>query len=67
MLHASAALLADANEDLERYGDRGLGITAATTVAPLDRHYIDGGTRFDDDADGLMPRVDPIAVAAFHW
>lgn len=62
----SAALLADASEVFERYGDHGLGITAATTVASMDRHDIDGGTRFDD-VDGLMPRVDPIAVDTPHW
>lgn len=63
MLRVSAAAFADAVEIFERYDDQKLSFTDATTVALCQRHDIDCILSFDDDFDGIAPRIDPAEVA----
>ena len=42
----------------ECYDDQSLSFTDATTVATLERHDIDRVLSFDDDFDGVAPRLD---------
>lgn len=46
----------------ERYDDQGLSFTDATTVSLVEQHDIDRVLAFDDDFDGVVDRVDPVAV-----
>ena len=47
---------------LERYDDQRLSVTDATTVALVEARDIDSVLTFDDDFDGLVPRLDPTEV-----
>lgn len=60
LLDVSTVVFAEANEIFERYDDHPLSFTDATTIALLERHDIDGVMSFDDDFDGLVPRIDPV-------
>ena len=62
MLRVSAAVFADAVDVFERYDDQELSFTDATTVALCRRHDIDGVLSFDDDCNGLVPRIDPAEI-----
>lgn len=62
MLHVSAAVFADAVDAFERYDDQRLSFTDATTVALCRRHDVDRVLSFDDDFDGIVPRIDPADV-----
>ena len=57
--HVSTAVFADAIRVFERYDDRTLSFTDATSVALIERHDFDGILSFDDDFDGLVRRIDP--------
>lgn len=46
----------------ERYDDRPLSFTDATTVALVNRHDVDHVLSFDDDFDGVVDRLDPADV-----
>lgn len=46
-------------EVFERYDDQGLSFTDATTVSVVERHDVDHVLAFDDDFDGIVPRLDP--------
>ncbi len=59
LLRVSAAIFTDAVELFERYDDQSLSFTDATIVATLERHEIDRVLSFDDDFDGVAPRLDP--------
>lgn len=62
VLGVSSAVFADAVEVFERYGDQALSFTDATTVALRRRHGLDRILSFDDDFDGVAPRLDPTTV-----
>jgi len=59
LLRVSAAVFTDAVDVFERYDDQSLSFTDATIVATLERHDIDRVLSFDDDFDGVAPRLDP--------
>ena len=59
LLRVSAAVFTDAVDVFERYDDQSLSFTDATIVAILERHDIDQVLSFDDDFDGVAPRLDP--------
>jgi len=64
MYHITESLFEDAVDAFERFDDRGLSFTDATTVALADRHSVDIVLSFDDDFDGVVDeRVDPTAIA----
>lgn len=62
MLRVSNAGFTDSVKVFERYDDQGLSFTDATTVALCDRHDIEAVLSFDDDFDGLVDRIDPVAL-----
>jgi len=47
----------------ERDDDQELSFTDATTVALAERHGIDRVLSFDDDFNGIAPRLDPATLA----
>jgi predicted nucleic acid-binding protein len=49
-------------ETIQRYDDHGLSFTDATTIALLERHDVERVLSFDDDFDGLVDRLDPMAL-----
>ena len=59
LLYISPAEFSDAIDVFERYDDQELSFTDATIVALTRRHDIDHVLSFDDDFDGLVPRLDP--------
>ena len=63
LLRVSAGPFSDAVDVFERYDDQQLSFTDATTVALTERHGIDRVLSFDDDFDGIIPRLDPTTVA----
>ena len=63
LLRVSAGPFSDAREVFERYDDQELSFTDAATVALAERHGIDHVLSFDDDFDGIVPRLDPATVA----
>lgn len=62
MLRVSAAVFADAVGIFEQYDDQALSFTDTTTIALYNRHDLDGVLSFDDDFDGLVPRIDPADI-----
>lgn len=48
------------------YDDQALSFTDATTIACLERREIDNVLSFDDDFDGLVPRIDPREMSSFR-
>lgn len=62
MLRVSAAVFADAVDAFEQFNDQSLSFTDATTVALCRRHDVDGVLSFDDDFDGIVPRIEPGTV-----
>nr|WP_238398232.1 PIN domain-containing protein [Halorussus salinus] len=48
----------------DRYRDHDLSFTDASTVALIEEHGFDAVLAFDDDFDGLVPRLDPAEIAA---
>ena len=61
--HVSVAVFQAAVRTFERYDDQGLSFTDATTIALLDRLDLDRVLSFDDDFDGIVPRVDPTTLS----
>ena len=61
--HVSVAVFQAAVRTLERYDDRAVSFTDATTIALLDRLDLDRVLRFDNDFDGIVPRVEPTTVS----
>lgn len=61
-LRVSAAVFADAVDVFETYDDQSSSFTDATTVALCRRHDVDHVLSFDDDFDGVVPRLDPATV-----
>ena len=59
LLRVSAAVFTDAVDVFEHYDDQSLSFTDATIVATLEQHDIDRVLSFDDDFDGVTPRLDP--------
>ncbi len=62
VLRVSSAVFADTVDIFEQYGDQELSSTDATTVALRRRHDLDRILSFDDDFDGVAPRLDPARV-----
>lgn len=60
--HVSVAVFQAAVTTFERYDDQSLSFTDATIIALLDRLDLDRVMSFDDDFDGIVPRVDPTTV-----
>lgn len=46
------------SEHFERYADHSLSFTDATTITLCRHHGIDHVLSFDDDFDGILPRID---------
>jgi len=46
-------------ETVERFDDQGLSFTDATTISLLESQDIDHVLSFDDDFDGIVPRLVP--------
>lgn len=63
LLNVSNDLFARSIETYERYRDHDLSFTDASTIAFVEHRNIDPVLAFDDDFDGLVPRIDPKAVA----
>jgi predicted nucleic acid-binding protein len=61
--YVSVAVFQAAVRTFERYDDQALSFTDATTIALLDRLDIDHVLSFDDDFDGIVPRVDPTTLS----
>ena len=59
LLFVDRAVFDEAVAVFERDDDQRLSFTDATTVALADAHDIDHILSFDDDFDGLVPRLDP--------
>jgi hypothetical protein len=63
LLRVSAGPFSDAVDVFERHDDQELSFTDATTVALAERHGIDRVLSFDDDFNGIAPRLDPATLA----
>jgi predicted nucleic acid-binding protein len=61
--HVTVAVFQAAVTTFERYDDQALSLTDATIIALLDRLDLDRIMSFDDDFDGIVPRVDPTTVS----
>jgi predicted nucleic acid-binding protein len=61
--HVTVAVFQAAVTTFERYDDQALSFTDATIIALLDRLDLDRIMSFDDDFDGIVPRVDPTTVS----
>jgi len=62
MYRVTAAVFDDAVDAFERLDDQALSFTDATTVALCRRHNLDGVLAFDDDFDGIIPRIEPATL-----
>lgn len=62
ILHASPAHFDRAFEVFETYDEHQLSFTDAMTLALVEAHDLDAVLSFDDDFDGLVDRLDPVAV-----
>ncbi|WP_312907576.1 type II toxin-antitoxin system VapC family toxin [Natronosalvus caseinilyticus] len=62
LLRVSATVFDETIAIFERYDDHPLSFTDATSIALCERHEIDALMSFDDDFDGLVPRLDPETV-----
>lgn len=60
--HVSMAAFDDAVATFSRYDDQSLSVTDATSIALVDRLDVDHILSFDDDFDGIVPRVDPTTL-----
>ena len=58
-VYVGPALFERAIQIFERYDDRRLSFTDATTVALVEKRDIDAVLSFDDDFDGIVDRIDP--------
>ena len=61
--HVTIPVFQAAVTTFERYDDQSLSFTDATIIALLDRLDFDRVMSFDDDFDGIVPRVDPITLS----
>ena len=61
--HVTVAVFQAAVTTFEMYDDQSLSFTDATTIALLDRLDLDRVLSFDDDFDGIVPRVDPTTLS----
>lgn len=61
--HVTVAVFQAAVTTFERYDDQTLSFTDATTIALLDRLDLDRVLSFDDDFDGIVPRLDPTTLS----
>ena len=61
--HVTVAVFQAAVTTFEMYDDQSLSFTDATIIALLDRLDLDRIMSFDDDFDGIVPRVDPTTVS----
>ena len=59
LLHSSPTLFDRAVSVHETYADHELSFTDAMTVAMVQYHEIDGVLSFDDDFEGIVPRLVP--------
>ncbi|MEZ3163809.1 PIN domain-containing protein [Halorubrum sp. RMP-47] len=59
LLHSSPPLFDRAVSVHETYADHEISFTDAMTVAMVKYHEIDGILSFDDDFDGIVPRLVP--------
>ena len=64
LLNVSDGLFERSIEVYERYRDHALSFTDASTIALVEHRNIDFVLAFDDDFDGLVPRLDPKRVAS---
>ena len=62
LLHVSQAPFDAAVACFERYDDRQLSFTDATTVAIVEDRDADRILSFDDDFDGIVDRLDPATL-----
>lgn len=62
LCNVSSAIFSDAIDIFETYDDQQLSFTDATTVALIRHHDFDQVLSFDDDFDGLVPRLNPHSV-----
>lgn len=63
MIHVTEPLFDAAVNTFERYDDQRLSFTDAVTVAIVDTPRADRVLSFDDNFDGIVPRLDPATVA----
>lgn len=59
LLMVTGPIFRRALELFEAYDDQELSFTDATTVALMERRRIDHVLSFDDDFDGIVPRIEP--------
>jgi len=63
MLYVDEEVFEAAVAAFERYDDRPISFTDATTVALVEEHDLDAVMTFDEDFDGVVDRLDPTDVA----
>ena len=63
MIHVTEPLFDAAVNTFERYDDQRLSFTDTVTVAIAETPRADHVLSFDDDFDGIVPRLDPATVA----
>ena len=61
--HVTVAVFQAAVTTFELYDDQSLSFTDATIIALLDRLDLDRVMSFDDDFDGIVPRLDPTTLS----
>ena len=61
--HVTVAVFQAAVTTFGRYDDQALSFTDATIIALLDRLDLDRVMSFDDDFDGIVPRLDPTTLS----
>ena len=61
--HVTVAVFQAAVTTFEMYDDQSLSFTDATIIALLDRLDLDRVMSFDDDFDGIVPRLDPTTLS----
>lgn len=63
VIHVSETLFDRAVATFERYHDRSLSFTDASTIALVEERDFDAVLAFDDDFDGTVRRLDPETIA----
>lgn len=64
LLTVTGPVFRDAVRIVETYQDKALSFTDATTIALVQRRGIDRVLSFDQDFDGIVPRLDPRTLTA---
>lgn len=63
IINVSDELFDRSLETFERYNDHDLSFTDASIIALVQDQSIDAVLAFDDDFDGIVPRIDPGKIA----